>query len=175
MGVMSTNWWGFPPWSIMSICGKNLAWGRELVIIPSIIIETCCFSGVNLQAPLFSSTNQWEFGTWRSHLATSMDRMPNWMSKKTHWLSHGRVFSPPVRWGLLDFMSAGPPSSGPPDQSVPRRTSNQRISEDIPGRMPDRMSENMSNKCHLVGGPLEESNFPYNKQWVNDNEPSRPP
>jgi len=30
--------------------------------IPSIIIETCCFSGVSSN-PSFLSTNQWEFGT----------------------------------------------------------------------------------------------------------------
>ena len=30
------------------------------MLIPSIIIETCYFSEVNLQTPLFSSTNQWE-------------------------------------------------------------------------------------------------------------------
>ena len=28
--------------------------------IPSIIIETCCFSGGSEETPLFSSTNQWE-------------------------------------------------------------------------------------------------------------------
>ena len=32
---------------------NKLAWGRELVIIPSIIIETCCFSGFLPSNPSF--------------------------------------------------------------------------------------------------------------------------
>ena len=78
------------------------------------------------------------------------------------------LFSPPVRWGLLDFMSACPPppssflrssptstassrsQCSPPDpysnlwmRAVPAEPQPQRISEDIPGRMPERMSEDM--------------------------------
>ena len=47
---------GYVP--IMSFWLEGPVW-----LIPSIIKQTCCYFGVNLQPPLFSSTNQWEFGT----------------------------------------------------------------------------------------------------------------
>ena len=70
--------------------------------------------------------------TQLTRLTPTDEDLTIWLTKQTGEapFKFKSTYSPPVRWGLLDFMSAGPPSSssaGPspqaPDQSVPRRTS----------------------------------------------------
>ena len=155
MGVMSTNWWGFPPWSIMSIYGKQISLGPGAGDHPIYHHRNLLFFRGKPSSPSFFINQPmgiWDmtisFGNFNgSDAKLDVQENPLVESWKGFFPTcQVRVVRFYVSWSALRIkvFPAGPQT--------------QRISEDIPGRMPDRMSENMSNKCHLVR-PLEESNF----------------